>query len=52
MLPHGERKRPKVKIKIGLDGFNKCVIRRAINEFHFTEGERPTLKSLLVKGNG
>jgi hypothetical protein len=30
-----------------MDDFDKCVIRRTINEFHTTEGERPTLHSLL-----
>jgi hypothetical protein len=43
--PH--KKRPRRKIKTDLDDFDKCVIRRTINEFHTTESERPTLQSLL-----
>jgi hypothetical protein len=34
-------------MKIDVCDFDKCVIRRTISEFHTTEGERPTLKSLL-----
>jgi hypothetical protein len=30
-----------------MDDFDKCVIRRTINEFHTTERKRPTLQSLL-----
>jgi hypothetical protein len=37
--PH--KKRPRRKIKIDLDDFDKCVIRRKNNEFHTTEGEPP-----------
>ena len=43
--PH--KKRPRRKSKTELDDFDKCVIRRTINKFHLTEGERPTLRSLL-----
>jgi len=43
--PH--KKRPRRKIKTDIDEFDKCVIRRTINEFHTTENERPTLQSLL-----
>jgi transposase len=43
--PH--KKRPRRKIKTDIDEFDKCVIRRTINEFHITENEHPTLQSLL-----
>jgi hypothetical protein len=38
---------PKVKTKTCVDDFDKCVIRRTINEFQLSEGECPTLNSLL-----
>lgn len=41
------RKLRKRKRKIDLDMFDKCVIRRTVNEFHKEHGERPTLKKLL-----
>ena len=43
--PH--KKRPRRKVKTVIDDFDKCVVRRTVNEFHRAEGERPTLKSLL-----
>lgn len=42
------KKRFRKKPKTDIDDFDLCVIRRTINEFHRTEGERPTVKSLLV----
>ncbi|KDR06849.1 hypothetical protein L798_03504 [Zootermopsis nevadensis] len=47
--PH--KKRPRRKIKTDVDDFDKCVIRRTINEFHTTQGERPTLKSEQITVN-
>lgn len=41
------KKRPKKKTKSELDDFDLCVVRRVINEFHTSEGERPTLKGIL-----
>jgi hypothetical protein len=40
----------KRKIKTDTDDFDRCVIQRAINEFHtiLAEGERSTLTSLLT----
>jgi signal recognition particle GTPase len=43
--PH--KKRPRRKVKTDIDDFDKCVIRRMINEFHTTEGGRHTLQLLL-----
>jgi hypothetical protein len=37
------RKRPKTDI----DDFDICVVRRTVNEFHLTNGERPTITSVL-----
>lgn len=43
--PH--KKRPRKKLKTDLDDFDECVVRKAVNEFHLTQKERPTVKSLL-----
>lgn len=40
------KKRPKKKTQTSLDDFDRCVVRRVINEFHTLEGERPTLKAM------
>lgn len=41
------KSRPKKKVKTEIDDFDKCVIRRTINEFHVTHDQRPTLRALL-----
>ncbi|KAG8249877.1 hypothetical protein J6590_012189 [Homalodisca vitripennis] len=43
--PH--KRRPRKKEKSDFDDFNKCLLRRVINEFHVTEEESPTLKGIL-----
>lgn len=39
--------RKKQRQKTELDAFDQGVVRRTVNEFHRTHGQRPTLKSLL-----
>lgn len=41
------KKRHRIKNKTELDDFDLCVVRRTVNEFHKTNGERPTIKTLL-----
>ena len=43
--PH--KKRPRKTVTTEVDDFDKCVIRRVINDFHRSEGERPTLKRIV-----
>jgi hypothetical protein len=37
----------KEKTKTEVDEFDKCVIYRTVNEYHFTEGQHPILILLL-----
>lgn len=41
--------RPKRIKKCDMDDFDKCALRRIINNFHMTESERPTLATVLKK---
>ena len=41
--------RPKVCTKIVLDNFDEVVLRRIINDFYFTEKQRPTMKAIHSK---
>lgn len=41
--------RPRRINKCDMDDFDKCALRRIINNFHMTENERPTLATVLKK---
>lgn len=41
------KKRSRRKVKTEMDDFDKCVVRRTIYDFHETNGERPTVRTLL-----
>jgi transposase len=41
--------RPRRIKKCDMDDFDKCALRRIINNFHMTENERPTLATVLKK---
>lgn len=43
-----KRRKKGIQPKSGLDDFDLSVVRRTINEFHITNKERPTVKSLRL----